>query len=130
MFQKTDIKQEIARRVTSTIKLDRKYGIVANLMAFLQYEDQKSDSERLYGYTPDELLDCAGREFDIPDFRRGRLSAANLGVLMDEMEKMGILWKRPGSDSYRFRQRDFLNYIGSSDKVVSALLDEGKGGEG
>ncbi len=130
VFQKTDIKQEIARRVTSTIKLDRKYGIVANLMAFMQYEDQQSDSERLYGYTPDELLDCAEREFGIPDFSRERLSVENLGVLMDEMEKMGILWKRPDSESYRFRQRDFLSYIGSADKVLSALLDEGKGGEG
>lgn len=129
IFRETDIKREIERRVIATIKLDRKYRIVSNLMAYLEYDAQEQGSARLYGYTPQELLECNQQEFEIPDFMPDRISAGDLDGLMSEMERMGILWKQPETARYRFRQRDFLGYIGAADQVMSALLYEERGGD-
>jgi hypothetical protein len=122
IFREKDIKREIAKRVIATIKVDEKYKGVSNLLAFMEYQDQENGTVRLYGYTPEELQICNEREFAIPEFMPEQISISDLDALMEEMEKMGILWKNPEKGSYRFRQRDFLGYIGSYNQVTNALL--------
>lgn len=122
IFREKDIKREIERRVISTIKLNRKYSAVANLLAFLEYRDLDNGTPRLYGYTPEEVQLCNVTEAGYTDFLPDRMSLHDLDALMEEMERMGILWKNPQTGSYRFRQRDFLGYIGSDEQVMRALL--------
>ncbi len=124
IFREKDIKREIARRVIATIKVNPKYRVVTSLIAFLEYQDQENGTTRLYGYTPEEVQNCNAREFAIADFMPERIGLSDLDALMEEMEKMGILWKNQKTGSYRFRQRDFLGYIGTYNQVLTMLLEE------
>ena len=122
IFREKDIKREIATRVIATIKLNSKYRVVANLIAFLEYQAVENGTTRLYGFTPEEVQLCNVREFGIEEFMPENIGLNDLDALMAEMEKMGILWKNPRTGSYRFRQRDFLGYIGNYNQVMNALL--------
>ena len=50
------------------------------------------------------------------------MDLGDLDTLMYEMVEMGILWKNPKTGSYRFRQRDFLGYVGNYNEVLKTLL--------
>ena len=43
--------------------------------------------------------------------------------MLDEMVRMGILWKNEETRQFRFKQSDFLEYIGDSDKVFNTLCE-------
>lgn len=122
IFREKDIKREIARRVIATIKVNRKYRVVSNLIAFLEYQDQENGTTRLYGYTPEEVQQCNEIEAGIEDFLPENMDLGDLDTLMHEMVEMGILWKNPKTGSYRFRQRDFLGYVGNYNEVLKTLL--------
>ncbi|MBQ7230524.1 MAG: hypothetical protein IJX04_06460 [Oscillospiraceae bacterium] len=122
IFREKDIKREIARRVIATIKVNRKYRVVSNLIAFLEYQDQLNGTTRLYGYTPEEVQRCNEIEAGIEDFLPENMDLGDLDTLMYEMVEMGILWKNPKTGSYRFRQRDFLGYVGNYNEVLKTLL--------
>jgi len=123
VFSKSDIKHEIGTCLVS--KLDRKYCIIASLMAFLDYESSGKKRDWLSGCAPEELIDCNERNFMIPDFSRDSVVIPELTAAMDEMVNMGILCKNINTNLYRFRQRDFINYLGCYDDVLKSLLDAG-----
>lgn len=127
IFKETDLKKEIETRVIATIMVDQKYKIVSSLIAYLDYENLERDQLLLYGYTAEELLNCNEREFQIQSFMPSKMTVQDMDALLAEMEKMGILWENPSRESYRFRQRDFLGYIGTGDQVISNLLEESGG---
>lgn len=126
VFKEKDIRKEIGTRVMATIKLNRKYRIITCLLAHMVYEDQESEHNRLYGYSVRELIDYNDKELQISMLED--MPEKDLSALLDEMVCMGILWKNVQTQQFRFRQQDFLNYIGTSDQVIELLLDEN--GEG
>lgn len=126
VFKEKDIRKEIGTRVMATIKLNRRYRVISSLLAHMVYEDRESELNRLYGYTARELLNYNQRELQIPML--DEMTEKDLEALLDEMVRMGILWKTPQTQQFRFRQQDFLNYIGSGDQVLELLLSESKEG--
>ena len=126
VFKEKDIRKEIGTRVMATIKLNRRYRVISSLLAHMVYEDRESELNRLYGYTARELLNYNRRELQIPML--DEMTEKDLEALLDEMVRMGILWKTPQTQQFRFRQQDFLNYIGSDDQVLELLLSESKEG--
>lgn len=127
VFKEKDIRKEIGIRVMSTIRLNQKYRVVSYLLAQMVYEDQENGRNRLYGYSAKELLDYNRREFHIPLLLT--MVEQNLIALLDEMVRMGILWANNDTHQFRFRQQDFLSYIGSSEQVIEALLAESAEGQ-
>ena len=51
------------------------------------------------------------------------LPETDMEALLDEMVRMGILWKNEETRQFRFKQSDFLEYIGDSDKVFNTLCE-------
>lgn len=121
VFREQDIRKEIGQRVMATIRLNRKYKAVSYLLAQMVYEDQEKCRRQLYGYTARELKDYNQREFRLPLI--AEIEEKDLNTLMEEMENMGILWKNQETQQFRFRQQDFLEYIGDSEEVLKTLLD-------
>lgn len=122
VFKEKDIRKEIGTRVMATIKLNQKYNVISALLAHMIYEDRECEHNRLYGYSAQELLDYNRKEFQI--HMLDKMVEKDMEALLDEMVHMGILWKTPMTQQFRFRQQDFLNYIGSSDQVIELLLSE------
>ena len=84
------------------------------------YEDQEKDRRQLFGYTALDLMSY-NQKLKIPSLLD--IKVKDLNTLMEEMENMGILWKNRETQQFRFRQQDFLEFIGSSEKVQDALLE-------
>ena len=121
VFREQDIRKEIGQRVMATIRLNCKYKTVSYLLAQKIYEDQDKGCRQLYGYTAREL-----KEYHQQEFGQGiisQISEKDLTTLMEEMENMGILWKKRETQQFRFRQQDFLEYIGDRDKVLETLYE-------
>lgn len=122
VFREQDIRKEIGLRVMATIRLNQKYKAVSYLLAMMVYEDRDKGSSSLYGYTARELKAYNQQDYQISLI--AKMKEKDLNTLMDEMENMGILWKKRQTQKFRFRQQDFLEYIGDSDKLMEELLDE------
>lgn len=122
VFREQDIRKEIGQRVMATIRLNRKYKAVSYLLALMVYEDRDKGRSSLYGYTAKELQSYNQKEIKLPLV--AKIKEKDLNTLMDEMENMGILWKNRQMQKFRFRQQDFLEYIGDSEKLLEALLEE------
>ena len=120
VFREQDIRKEIGQRVMATIRLNRKYKTVSYLLAQMIYEDQEKDRRQLFGYTALDLMSY-NQKLKIPSLLD--IKVKDLNTLMEEMENMGILWKNRETQQFRFRQQDFLEFIGSSEKVQDALLE-------
>lgn len=124
VFKEKDIRREIGTRVMSTIKLDPKYHVISCLLANMTYEDRENGRSRLYGHSAKEILEYNEKETKLPLLMG--MAEKDLNALLDEMRRMGILWKKEETGQFRFRQQDFLDYIGTSDQVVGWLLVEGR----
>ncbi len=123
VFKEKDIRKEIGTRVMSTIKLNHKYHVISCLLANMVYEDQENEHNRLYGHSARELLEYNRKELQLPLLTG--MAEKNLDALLNEMVKMGILWKNVETQQFRFRQQDFLNYIGTNEQVLEFLLEKG-----
>ena len=121
VFQKRDIRKEIGIRVMATIELNKRYHVVANLLAYMIREQQESAGTYLYGFSAREIADYNARELNIPMI--SALPETDMEALLDEMVRMGILWKNEETRQFRFKQSDFLEYIGDSDKVFNTLCE-------
>ncbi len=96
--------------------------MVANIIAYLVYEDRADGVVNLYGYSREQIRGCV----DIPWLTA--LPNDDLTVLLQEMVEMGILWSKPGSGRYRLSKPGFLANIGTEEEVLATLL-AGGGGE-
>lgn len=120
VFQEQDIRKELGTRVMATILLNRKYKVVSYLLAEMIYEDRNRGGSSLRCYDAQDLKECNEKDYGIPLIQE--MKEKDLNVLMNEMENMGILWKDHNTQKFRFRQQDFLGYIGDSDKLLKYLL--------
>ena len=121
VFQKRDIRKEIGIRVMATIELNKRYHVVASLLAYMIREQQESAGTYLYGFSAREIADYNARELKIPMI--SALPETDMEALLDEMVRLGILWKNEETRQFRFKQSDFLEYIGDSDKVFNTLCE-------
>ena len=121
VFQKRDIRKEIGIRVMATIELNKRYRVVANLLAYMIREQQERAGTYLYGFSAREIVDYNAQEWKIPMI--SALPETDMEALLDEMVRMGILWKNEETRQFRFKQSDFLEYIGDSDKVFNTLCE-------
>lgn len=111
----------------ATIKLNRKYKIISNLLAYRLYEARNTQEGRIFGYSARELLNYNEREFQIPLINE--MSLQDMTTLLNEMCRMGILYQatqdeKRQEECYRFRQREFLQFVGSEDEVLNTLLSQ------
>lgn len=121
VFQKRDIRKEIGIRVMATIELNKRYHVVASLLAYMIREQQERAGIYLYGFSAREIADYNAQELKIPMV--SALPETDMEALLDEMVRMGILWKNEETRQFRFKQSDFLEYIGDSDKVFNTLCE-------
>ena len=121
VFQKRDIRKEIGIRVMATIELNKRYRVVANLLAYMILEQQENAGTYLYGFSVREIADYNARELKIPMI--SALPETDMEALLDEMVRIGILWKNEETRQFRFKQSDFLEYIGDIDKVFATLCE-------
>ena len=122
VFREQDIRKQIGQRVMATIRLNRKYKAVSYLLALMVYNDRNNGRSSLYAYGARDLQDYSRKDYDLPLLQN--MKEKDLSTLMDEMENMGILWKNRQTQKFRFRQQDFLEYIGDEDTLMAELLDE------
>ena len=125
VFKENDIRRQMGIRVMATIKLNEKYKIISNLLALLLCESQSMQDSRIFGYTAQELLDYNSHELDIQLLNQ--MSLQDMKTLLNEMCQMGILYKTvqgAQDEYYRFRQREFLQFIGSEEDVLNTLLSK------
>lgn len=122
VFREQDIRKEIGQRVMATIRLNRKYKAVSYLLALMVYNDRNNGRSSLCAYGAKDLQDYSRKDYDLPLLQE--MKEKDLSTLMDEMENMGILWKNRQTQKFRFRQQDFLEYIGDEDTLMEELLDE------
>ncbi len=121
VFKKEDLEKEINQRVDATINcLDPQYRIIANLLAYLYYEDEAAGRINLYGYKPGEI-----RFMNVKSLRS--LDVEDLPPLLNEMVDMGILSYNQEHGSYRLRKRNFLPVIGKPGQVEEIILQESEG---
>lgn len=120
VFKEKDIRKEIGKRVMATIELNQRYHVVSCMLARMVYEDMEQKKSRLYGYSAEEILEYNGRELELKLL--ANMETKDLVTLLNEMVRMGILWKNDETGQFRFRQQDFLSYIGTDDTVIKELF--------
>jgi hypothetical protein len=122
IFASEDLNKSIKDKLHMTLDLDIRYKMIANVLAFMNYEDEHNETTRLQGYYDTKtILKNIEETCDSPCFRD--LTEPTLEALLHEMVDMGILSSKPNSDLFRFRKNSFLGTIGSEDQVLEALLE-------
>ena len=109
-----NLTRSIREKLEWTLKLDPRYQLIANQVAWNYYENDKSlgcDVRGLYRQA---------EEFDISLLRR--LEFEDYALLFDELVDMGIFSKTE-QGLYRLRRNDFLHIIGSRESVESVIAD-------
>lgn len=118
VFAKEDLEKEINQRVDATINgLDDKYRMIANLLAYLYYQDEAAGTLNLYGYLPEEI-----RFIDVYSLRN--LSEEDFQAILNEMVDMGILSYNQDHGTYRLRKRSFLTVVGKPRQVEDVILQD------
>ena len=121
IISQNDLNNSIKEKFRLSLKLDRRYFMLARCIAMLYYEAEQGENQQaiLDGFSVSAIQSCAG-EYDIA-ILMGE-DAKSLTLLLDEMVEMGILAK-PDADArcYKLRRRSFLNIIGPSE---DAILDD------
>ncbi len=123
IFASEDLNNNIKDKLHLTLNLDTRYKMIANVIAFMNYEDERNENAQWQGYYDvNDILKNIRENTDSPHL--GDLSQSDLEALLYEMADMGILSSKPNSKMFRFRKNSFLQLIGSEDDVLSALLEE------
>lgn len=123
VFVSGNINSEIKAKLESTLKLDIRYKVIANILTYLYYEDEKHGINNLKGYDVSYIKNA----FPLPIDCVHRLSDEDMELLLMEMVNMGILWSKPGSHLFRLRKNNFLDMIGSHDRVEEFLISVSEG---
>lgn len=109
----------IDQRITWTLEADPKYLFLACCIAYLY----KHDSDNNKGGHDIDTIALAADELKIDVI--SQMESDYIRNLLDEMVDMGIL-VRPTVDTYRLRQRRFLDTIGTSDEKIAKMVKRGK----
>ena len=116
------LNEKIDERITWTLEADPRYLELACCIAYLYNNDAENNKN---GHSVEMIL-MAADIFGISDITA--LKAGAVQGLLDEMVDMGIL-VRPTLNTYRLRQRRFLDAIGPSDEQIFQRIEEMKHNE-
>lgn len=126
IFASEDLNKSIKDKLHMTLRLDTRYKIIADVFAFMSYEDERNEVTRLQGYYDKETIMKNITE-TVDGAYLEDLNESTLESLLYEMSDMGILSTKPNSGLFRFRKNSFLGIIGTEDEVWSALLGGNEG---
>lgn len=122
VYKSEDLQQEIKSRFELTLDLDKRYRLLALLIAQITNDAQDS-GEPIDGVTHGRLREdalswwSAGFASD-PSFNR-------FEIILDEMIGLGVL-RDAGDGRYALRSANVLNLLGSRSKIDEMLLDVSK----
>jgi hypothetical protein len=122
VYKSEDLQQEIKSRFELTLDLDKRYRLLALLIAQITNDAQDS-GEPIEGVTRARLREdalswwSAGFASD-PSFNR-------FEIILDEMIGLGVL-RDAGDGRYALRSANVLNLLGSRSKIDEMLLDVSK----
>lgn len=122
VYKSEDLQQEIRSRFELTLDLDKRYRLLALLIAQITNDAQES-GEPIEGVTRGRLREdalswwSAGFASD-PSFNR-------FEIILDEMIGLGVL-RDAGEGRYALRSANVLNLLGSRSKIDEMLLDVSK----
>lgn len=113
------INDGLKARIHMTLELDeqKRYKAIAYIMSYKIYQER----ELLLNISGFSARDIQKAAQDIGIQSLSKASLDELTTLLDEMVKMGILWKE--EEHYRFRKSIFLEMMGTYEQVEDALLE-------
>ena len=112
-----DLNNSIKEKFRLSLKLDKRYFMLARVIALLYFENDVPETSR-DGFSAAHIIDYA-KDLGIHCLEDCNYnSAVNL---LDEMVEMGILNRVKETKGYCLRRRSFLNIIGTDS---DSLLDE------
>lgn len=115
------LNEKINERIRWTLEVDPRYFMLARCIAFLYYA--YPDSNKI-GYPAKTILEYA----DLLEIScLSGLSESKCFSLLLELVEMGIL-VRPTNETFRLRQRRFLDAIGTSPEKIERDIREAEGG--
>ncbi|MDW5299563.1 MAG: hypothetical protein SA378_05430 [Sedimentibacter sp.] len=112
----TDLNEGIKTFFKATLSLDDRYQLIANIIAYLSYQDISENTIHPLGFHIEEIKNCENLQLT------GTMKDTEFEVLLSEMVDMGILWNKPGTKYYRLRRNSFLEMLGSKDDVENYIL--------
>ena len=112
-----DLNNSIKEKFRLSLKLDKRYFMLARVIAILYYEHDVPETSR-DGFSKELILENA-IDFGIHCLEDNDVTS--IGNLLDEMVEMGILTRIEDTGGYCLRRRSFLNIIGLDS---DSLLDE------
>ncbi len=115
-----ELNKKIDDRINWTLDADPRYLMLACCIAYLYLNEPEHNKS---GHSADMIMVCADM-FGIPSVTS--LSKHDVIGLLEEMVEMGILVK-PTADTFRFRQRRFIDAIGTSDEKIQAKIESRMG---
>lgn len=107
------LNEKIGERITWTLETDPRYLALACCIAYLYNNDTENNKN---GHSI-EMIQIVAGVFELADIEE--MEASELYDLLDEM---GI-WVKPTSETYRLRQRRFLDAIDPSDDRISQRVE-------
>lgn len=110
-----ELNKKIDERINWTLDADPRYLMLACCIAYLYINEPEHNKN---GHTVDMIMLSADM-FEIASITE--LQQHEVIGLLEEMVEMGILVK-PTGDTFRFRQRRFLDTIGTSDDKIQAKI--------
>ncbi len=117
-----ELNKKIDERINWTLAADTRYLMLACCIAYLYLNEPEHNKN---GHSVDMIMLCA-EMFNIESINE--LQKPEVVGLLEEMVEMGILVK-PTNDTYRFRQRRFLDAIGTSDEKIMEKIQNKNGGQ-
>lgn len=129
ILNETDLNQSIQEKFRLSLKLDKRYFMLARCIALLCYgRERASDQESLLKGFSAELIKSNAEDLGIDCIASEDMKS--LLQLLDEMVEMGILSKPdPSERNYKLRRRSFLNAIGTSEDAILTDIIGDSGGE-
>jgi hypothetical protein len=112
-----DLNNSIKEKFRLSLKLDKRYFMLARVIALLYFENDVPETSR-DGFSAAQILDYA-KDLGIHCLEGCTYNSAI--NLLDEMVEMGILNRVEQTKGYCLRRRSFLNIIGTDG---DSLLDE------
>ena len=116
LFLTAGLNEQIKRFFRGTLRLDYRYELIGNIIAYLSYRDISEYISRPEGFHIDDIKECENIKITHD------MGKYEFETLLREMVEMGILWNKPGTKYYRLRRSSYLEMIGSEDDVETAII--------
>jgi hypothetical protein len=123
IFSGGTLSNELRKKIIATLDLEKRYEILANIIALLDYQAKGDDrADTSLGYSTAEIVKTAA-DFEIAKITKMEMN--DISTLLSEMADMGILWEDRERSRFRLRRLNMLRTIGSYEEVENFILEAG-----